>query len=413
MSAPAVETITLLNGIRIVVLDSGDEEVTRITVSWEGGRNEAESLETAILLAATFKDGSIETGIEEMADLLDSSGAWVTSELHPHHMSLNIFTINSTLHRVLPAIISAINEPLFSEQTLEATRAQVVAGIMQNEKRVSYQAKKLEDEALYGTNHPTARVTTAEDIMKVTRQDIITQYNHVYRHQPPVIYITGHVNDTIKQIILRSFEKLLCTPTSRPSLNVIPFTPLTPATKKKEMPEALQSAIRISIPTIPRSNPEYETVRLVTTALGGYFGSRLMSVIRENKGLTYNISASLLGHHEGSYMTIASQCDNAYTSAVITETLNEIHRLATESMDSNELITLRRHALSTLAATFDTPFSTMDYFIAHRHSNTPADYLERQQKAIIQLTPEKVMETTSKYFDKIPKFISIAGKNIN
>lgn len=410
INAPEVETTILSNGIKTILLNSGDEAVTRITMSWEGGSHEAENIAAATILTQTFKDCSQSVGPQEMADLLDFNGAWVVTELHSHHMSLNLFTINHTLHEVLPAIIDAINAPLFADNVVTATRAQIAAARLQSEKRVSFQAKLLEDKVIYGLGHPASRVMTAENLLAVDKRDLISLYDSMYRRQAPVVYIAGRVDPDTLRIIYSSLEKIEVNRNGESRIKIEPFHPGVPGIKWIEMRDSLQSAIRISIPTIKRADSDYETVRLVTTALGGYFGSRLMSVIREEKGLTYGISASLLGHHEGSYITITSQCDNRYTEEVVTETLKEITRLASEPMSDDELTSLKRFASSTLASSFDTPFSAMDYYISHRHSNTPADYLERQQLAIKRLTPELITNIAAKFIDSAPKYISIAGK---
>ena len=164
------------------------------------------------------------------------------------------------------------------------------------------------------------------------------------------------------------------------------------------------------MPSIPRSHPDYETLRAVVVALGGYFGSRLMTVIREEKGLTYGISAALLGHREGSYITISSQCDNRYTNTVVEEIGKEIARLACEPMSEDELTTLKRYIRSNLAASFDTPFSAMDYFTTQRHVGSPPDYLDRQQRALDRLTPNVIMDFARKYLVEPDKYITIAGK---
>ena len=96
-------------------------------------------------------------------------------------------------------------------------------------------------------------------------------------------------------------------------------------------------------------------------ALGGYFGSRLMSNIREDKGYTYGISSALMGALNGAYITIQSQQDHAYTDAVIEETMKEIERLRTKPMGKDELERLRAFAMSQLAAVLDTPFDISAY----------------------------------------------------
>lgn len=413
LNAPATETVTLDNGVKVIILDRGVEPVCRLTFSWLGGKTESDNPAAIALLSQLFKEGSETIPPEEMADLLDTCGAWIVSELHPHNLSLTLFAINSTIGKVLPAIITLINAPVFPERETEALKARMNAQQSMVEKRVDYQAKLVEKDRIYGPSHPAAREMTSEEILAVTRDDIRAEYEKLYRHQPLVVYVAGHLDDATRATILDELSKLDTIPGKYPEKRLIPFSTSEADEQRRDCPDALQSAIRISMSSIPRSHPDYETLRAVVTALGGYFGSRLMTVIREEKGLTYGISAALLGHHEGSFITISSQCDNSYTRDVIDETMKEIHRLASEPMDAEELATLKRYASSNIISTFDTPFSAMDYFVTQRHSLTPPDYLERQQRAIAALTPEIIMEFASKYIDNAPKYISIAGATAN
>lgn len=69
----------------------------------------------------------------------------------------------------------------------------------------------------------------------------------------------------------------------------------------------------MGMPTVLRSDADYIPLRILVTALGGYFGSRLMTNIREDKGYTYGISASLLGYRNNSFISISCQCDTSHT----------------------------------------------------------------------------------------------------
>lgn len=174
-------------------------------------------------------------------------------------------------------------------------------------------------------------------------------------------------------------------------------------------PEALQSAVCISIPTIGRSDPDYIDLRLAMMALGGYFGSRLMTNIREEKGLTYGISGALLGYREGGVASIDSQTDPRNVKQLVSETIKELELLRTVAMTDGELSAVKRYAMSALAASLDSPFSIMDIYLTRYTSGTPDDYFKLQQKAITDLTAERIMEVANRHLDPDSVKISIAG----
>jgi len=145
-------------------------------------------------------------------------------------------------------------------------------------------------------------------------------------------------------------------------------------------------------------------------ALGGYFGSRLMMNVREEKGLTYGISSYLLGCREGSYVTIAAQCDCDNTALVIDEIKAEMRRLADNPPQGEELSRLKLHAATSLAEILDTPASIMGYYANRLYVGTPDDYFESQQAAINALSGEIIAEMASRYLQPDMLSVVVAGR---
>lgn len=144
-------------------------------------------------------------------------------------------------------------------------------------------------------------------------------------------------------------------------------------------------------------------------ALGGYFGSRLMSNIREKKGLTYGISALLLGDREGSHATITAQCDNGYAGRVVEEIRNEIKALADNPPSGDELERMRLHAVSDSLEALDTPFSIMKVIVSQYAVGMPDNYFQRQQEVIASIDSDTIGEMARRYLSADSLRISIAG----
>ena len=178
-----------------------------------------------------------------------------------------------------------------------------------------------------------------------------------------------------------------------------------------DMPHALQSGVQMSIASIGRNHPDYIALRMAVIALGGYFGSRLMLNIREDKGLTYGISASLYGYRHSSFITISSQTDPSTVERLIEESILEIENMKNPSTYSpDEIDRLSRFVLSELAGVLDTPFSRCDFLQTEVTAATPPGYFAMQEHTARTLTPELLADMASKYFDTPKLFISTAGK---
>ena len=104
----------------------------------------------------------------------------------------------------------------------------------------------------------------------------------------------------------------------------------------------MQNAVRLGTLTVGPNHPDYLNLRVLVTLFGGYFGSRLMSNIREDKGYTYGISASLIPYPDSTIFMIASDTDPKYVDSLIQEVYHEMDRLKSEKVSEEELSKRRK-----------------------------------------------------------------------
>lgn len=409
---PDVQRVTLPCGISMSLFDSpamaGD--VTRITFSWLGGMHDTSSPAAAELATQLCKEGNTGMPAAEMADLLDTCGAWLGAEVQSHHSTLTLFSLNRTLDRLIGPVIDMINRPLYPSDEFTMLRERIASARETELERVTTHARELDMAQMMGHDHPLARTCTPDEIRRLTIEDVRDTGSRLHGRQMPEIFVAGRITPQIQTILESRLPGLDCDTGNTGQVKVIP-APVHTASQRvhHEMHGALQSAIRISIPTVSRSHPDYEAVRLMSTALGGYFGSRLMSAVREEQGLTYGINSGVYGYREGAFLTIQCQCDNTYVERVLESIDHEIERLATEPMSREELKAVRQTASASLLGMLDTPFGIMDYYLTQRHILTPPDYFKRQQRAIAALTPESIRDTAARYLTDRPRLISTAG----
>ena len=409
---PQVNRTFLKNGIELVTLDTkSDNQVARIIFSWENGCWDSSTLPESILASQLVINGNKNLSASEMADLIDNSGATIGTDISSHNNSISILTLQRNIREILPQVIDCINTPLFPEDEFKTLKERLGATRATEETRVTFQAEKLDQIQCFGERHPATRIYSQEEMQAASLEKITDTHRFLKGNQPPVVFVVGSLTQDFMTILTKQLQNISCKPGLIPSPKILPPIPSGPSSPLYHyMPDALQSAIKISVPTVGRSHPQYQEIRLMTIALGGYFGSRLMSNIREEKGLTYGINAALFGYREGAFINISCQCDNRYVNRVIEEIDNEIEKLATVPMENEELETVRQIATGSLLSTLDTPFNVMDYYVTQRHVHTPHNYFELQQKAIIEMTPERIMKSASDYLAGKSKLISIAGK---
>lgn len=408
LSVPSARVLTLDNGIKLTVVDQGEQEVNRLTISWEGGANDVDSLSTLKLASDLMREGTVSHSGAEIAETLDYNGSWLKCCYNSHFTSQVIHSLNSRVEEVFPTMVEIISQPTFPTKEFEVLRDKMASRKQVEMERVTYYANRDSHQLLYGENHPTSVDETPDMIRTITREDVAKMHADLTATSTCELFLAGRITPQIEDMVNRTFGAIKNNSNGLAQRVV----PMRPSGKRKIVtarPGALQSAVVMAIPTIMRSHPDYIELRLAVMALGGYFGSRLMSNIREDKGYTYGISASLLGNWEGSAITINSQCDNRYVEPLIGETRKEISRLASELMEADELERMRQFAMTSLAATLDSPFSIMDYYENMRVVQTPHDYFARQLQAIKSLSPQRIAYLAEKYMLLDEMRIAVAG----
>lgn len=410
LDIPVPEQTLLPSGVRLVSLCHGDQDINRLTISWNKGTADMDNPAALEILAELIREGCTGMTGAQLSEIIDFNGSWLRIDAQSHYTVLTLHSLNSRFQEVISTVVDMITSPTLPEREFETVREKLANARALAEKKVAYHADCTDRRMVFGATHPMARTVTADSLRATKHAEIRQVYEDVFRATPPVAFLAGNITPDVQSTATAALSRIKFRSDAERKTVIIPMTPDNICHKTvTDLPESLQSAVKISIPAIPRTHPDYNNLRLTTMALGGYFGSRLMTNIREDKGYTYGISAGVSGYPEGGVITIESQCDNHYTMPLIEEVKKELIALTDTDMSQEELTHVRRFAMTSLAAMLDTPFTIMDYYINQRHYGTPANYFSLQQDAIIELTPAIIKEMAYKYLDIDNLYISIAG----
>lgn len=401
--------ITLDNGIDIHIVNKGDIAMTRLYLIREGGDIDYSTPNVTNVMMATINEATRNRGSMEIAELIDFCGARIGGDISHHFSSLEMLVINSKLSELLPVIIEMITEASFPDNAVDAATRRFAANSAIQHERVSYRAANRLQALLQGISHPASITVTPEQYSDVRREDVLMAYD-LMRLAKLHVFIGGRLENSIIEDIVDKISGL--SPAMTYPISIKPFIPEKPRREHVEMPESRQSAVAMGMPTIGRLHPDYIPLRLAIMALGGYFGSRLMSNIREEKGLTYGINAGLIGHHEGTYLEISAQCDSLYVDRVVEETIYELEQLAKNPPEGEELERLRLHAWTQLATISDSVFGTLEHYVTHLRVGTPEGYFNKQLEAISSLNSETIARVVKDYLPAEKLTIVTAGKSI-
>lgn len=407
---PAPRRIVTPRGIPMCIIDAKDTDLVRLSLRWDGGKADFDNTAAAGILFEVMQEGSADYSAAAIADAIDYAGARMGGRPSEHHCGIDLIVLRSRLGRLLPMLESVIARPEFADESVAMVCRRTASICAVDSAKVPVVASNLIKPLIYGAGKPLSRIIVPEDYSAVTPHMLRQIHSATYLSAPLHVFVAGNIDDATLRMLTDFVDSLpAAAATAASPIRVCPMEPEAPHTVGRVMPEARQSALCMAIPTIGRSHPEYIKLRLAVMALGGYFGSRLMQNIREERGLTYGISASLQGLFEGAFAQIEAQCAPESVDEVIEQSKFEINRLVTQPPAGDELQRLKLKAWMALAGTTDSPLTVLGYYITMLTVGTDSDYFARQIETIRQLRPDDIAAMASSYLDPSLWSVAVAG----
>lgn len=392
------EPIMLSNGMKMWIAGNGEDEVNKINIYITGGAfHESRPMQATACSMAVF-NGNKSMTYSQIAEAIDYYGAWRAMQVYDNCTAFSLSSLNENFDKTLPIFIDSLLFPIFPDNEFELNKRQLTVSCATAREKVKYIANKEMVRLYYGKNHPLATDPTPDDINSLTKEHMMQFFSRYYKAQNCNLVLAGRITD--KEIA--TIEKVVSQwmPDGEPELFLEPeINPSSEMFKIVNKEGAVQAAVIMMLKTIPRRHPDYFKLRILTTVLGGYFGSRLMANIREDKGYTYGINASLSGRAFDGYIGISTECDTQHVWSVIDETKKEMQRLREEPIPDDELQIVKRHMLSEQVKTLDTPFNIASYIGNMFCYGTYPEYLNEHVQAIIKTTNNDLLEIAQHYFD--------------
>lgn len=416
LKIPAEEVEVLENGVTLHVIADTSLPATRVTTMWNYGFDMSNAFGQGSSAAANFATQMMREGTKkltgtEIADKVEFSGAMLAPRTHDHYSSLDLTGLSESIPELLDIIRDAYCGSIFPQAPFEALKRQAVTTREIELSKVGVRAGDAIFTLMAGKKHPYVKTDRPEDIEGCGVGQAMQAYADGTRHTELHVFAGGFVDADMKARIKDYALGLRETRLTNPlKLDIVPFQPEPAQEIHIPQPTALQTAVAIGLPTIGRDHPDYIRLRCAVIALGGYFGSRLMTNIREEKGLTYSISAGLNGLREGAFMSVKAHCPNDKAGKVIEEIRKETELLGASPMGDEELMRLKRFLISTLATILDSPFSIAGHYQNRYLVGTPENYFRQQFEQINSLNANDIMAMASKYLKPGQFRIATCGK---
>ena len=395
----------------LYVLRSDTLDAVRLDIVVGAGQGHQDKLLQALFTNRLLREGTRHHTSAELAEKLDYYGAWLELTVSVHHSYLTLYTLKRYACETFALVGEMLHEPLFPEERLRIISANNKSQYMVNRQRADVIARRLFNRAVYGDNHPCGRFAEEKDFDAITRDDLLRFFTAYYRPDNCNIYLAGNVDG---HLIEAAKKSLPLTPSQEGGTlaeaqlsfgqNTLSLTSPSLGGGRGEalihhLPSAVQASIRMGGLLMDVASDDYYRMRVVSTILGGYFGSRLMKSIREDKGYTYSISADMLTNTRQVLFVVSSEALADKGEVIAEEVRQHCRRLAEERVPDDELTMVRNYMIGEICRNYEGAFSLIDAYIYIHTLGLPLEHISRTIDTVRSIDAETIRRTAAQWLD--------------
>lgn len=406
---PTPDIIDLNNGFKVLVINAGSQDLARVEVIFMAGtRYQPKSL-VANAAISLLSEGTTSRTSQQIAEELDFYGSFLEPSFSRDFASVTFYTIGKHFYRSLDVFADIITNPNYPQNELELFCKKGKQSLLVDLEKVSTLSRQRFFSALFGSNHPYGSFAIPNDYDGLTQTDISQFRNRYHKASNGLIVIAGKVDAKQVDFILNGFNNPIFEQCGEIELGLPSFT-TTDYRVFSYKKDAVQAALRIGRVLPKRNHPDMPGLVVLNTILGGYFGSRLMRNIREEKGYTYGISSFIIPMAELSVLVVSTEVGSAFAENTVDEVFKEMLKLQSEPVSNDELELVRGYMTGQILRTFDGPFAIADSLASlFQFNNLDFGYIDNLIKTINEITPSQLLELAKKYLDVESMVVSIAG----
>ena len=398
----------LSNGVELFTMKSGDQEVVKLDFMFKAGSWYAKSRLDSMMAALMLQEGTESLNASQIANTFDFYGAQFSSNSSYDNNYVTLVALNKYLPELLPLVSDILTNASFPESEFEILRQKRKQKALVDAERVGLVAQRGFLRNLFGEGHPYAPVASPASYDTLLLSDVKQHYKNFYRSDNMSIIASGFIDSTVIELIAANFS-LSWGKNDSAITNDCYRLPKAKKSITIEKEGANQNAIAIGKLFPKQDHPDFPGLKLLCTILGGYFGSRLMTNIREEKGYTYGIQASPISFQQEGVLLIFAEVKMDKTSEAIKEVFYEMDRLTKELITEQELIPIQNYLLGRILEDFDGPFARAQTFASLREVELNFDYYTKLIETFKTTTPQQIRALAKKYLKADSMITVVAG----
>jgi len=398
-------------GFPAYFIDSGVQEVTRLDFIFPAGLLHQDRPFLASTTNAMLQEGNYEATSEVIAKTMDYYGSFIELDIGKDFAYATLYSPNKYLEKTLPTFVDMLLKSNFPDNELEIYLNNARQRFAVNMEKVGFLATNKFNEMLFGDSHPYGQNAMHSNFDNLNKEIIESFYAKCYPIRNCRLVASGNITPDLEQLLHSQFPSPLNGSSQEKEEHKTPEMSKSGRKEFIDRPDSVQSAIKVGRRLFNKTHPDFFGMIVLNTILGGYFGSRLMTNIREEKGYTYGISSSINSMQYGGYLVISTEVGSDATSDTLNEIYFELKRLREETVPENELNLVVNYMLGAFLRSTDGPFNLADKFKALLEYDLDYEYYTQFINTLKTITSSDINELANKYLQEQDFQELVVGKS--
>lgn len=389
----------LNNGIPLYYINEGVQEVLQLELVFKAGLWFEPKNAIAQATASLLKSGTSSHTSYQINESLEQYGISVKIGAGTDWGSIMISGLSKHIAKILPLVFEMITDTQFPQHEIDLYIQNALQRLSISLKKSDFIANRKIDEYLFGIEHPYGKYLMQADYEAIDRDSLVNFLKARYNSKDCILFLAGKFSEDLITSIEDIFGKAHWNDASE-KLIVTHKEVLEPIRKHQinHDENSVQGSIRIASPFPEKHHPDFVPMIILNTLFGGYFGSRLMSNIREDKGYTYGIHSYMYNHTQGSAYMIATEAGKDVCEATVAEVYKEMDILRNELISEEELMLVKNYLLGNLLGDLDGAFQIMQRWKNLILNDFPEQRFYDNIEIYKYTSSEKLKELAQKYY---------------
>lgn len=395
---PPMDMYTFPNGTRVCEINLGSQDIIKMEIIHPAGRSAEKQKLISRATAALMREGCADKTSAMIAEEIDYHGSSIKTASNMDFSYSILYCLLRYADKGIRLMHEIYTQPTYPEEEIEKFKKLNIQKLKEELSKNEVLTYRHITEEIFGVDHAYGYNSTAEDYNNITREAILNHFNDLYGTDNRIIILSGKITDDIRKEVFRYFGNDFKA-AQRPE-----YIPVSASKAGRQLHitsnNEHQSALKTGFRLFDKNHPDHSAFFLANTILGGYFGSRLMTSIREESGYTYDIYSNMDQMLYDGCFYISTEAATEYVDPILKEIYHQMDIMKQEPVSPQELKMVKNYLMGNFMNVLDGPVNVSSFVKSMvLIGKQPEDFLTFTDE-ILEIQPDTIMEMAQKYFLK-------------